>query len=240
MLAVAHGSRDPATVTSIRALLWAVRSLRPEHPVRCCFLDFARPSLPEVLSQLADSRPALAPLFLGAGYHLRVDLPAALSAAGLPPTHLAGALGPHPLLAEALADRLAEAGAPPHAPVVLAGAGSSDPTALADTTRMAEMLAAHLGRPVTPSHLSAAAPTPRQAVADLRRADHPEIALASHLLSPGHFARRAAATTATWTSARWAPTRPSPAWSCSATTRPGQPWQCGRPPDRPVSPQGCA
>ncbi|MGW7443929.1 sirohydrochlorin chelatase [Kitasatospora sp. NPDC054795] len=201
LLAVAHGSRDPAAVTSIRALLRVVRSLRPELPVRGCFLDFARPSLPEALSQLADSRPVLAPLFLSTGYHLRVDLPAALSAAGLPLTHLAGALGPHPLLAEALADRLAEAGAPPHTPVVLAGAGSSDPASLADTARMAALLAAHLGRPVTPSHLSAAAPTPQQAVAALRRAGHPEIALASHLLSPGHFARRATATTATWTSA---------------------------------------
>ncbi|MEV7598467.1 CbiX/SirB N-terminal domain-containing protein [Kitasatospora sp. NPDC089797] len=202
LLAVAHGSRDPAALTSIRALLRGVRALRPELTVRCCFLDLARPTLAEALARLAYARPVLVPLLLGTGHHLRVDLPAALAAAGLPPDRLAPALGPHPLLAEALAHRLGEAGAPPDAPVVLAGAGSTDPAALAGTARTADLLAARLGRPVTPAHLSAAAPTPRQAVAGLLAAGHPRVALASYLLSPGHFARRAATTTAaTWTGA---------------------------------------
>ncbi|MFE6499242.1 sirohydrochlorin chelatase [Kitasatospora sp. NPDC057738] len=128
-------------------LLREVRSLWPELPFHCCFLDFAQPSLPEALAQLADAQTVLVPLLISTGYHLRVDLPAALTVIGLPLTHLAGALGPQPLLAEALADRLAEAGAAQHAPVVLAGAGSSDPTALADTTRMADLLAHRRGRP---------------------------------------------------------------------------------------------
>ncbi|MFD5436443.1 sirohydrochlorin chelatase [Kitasatospora sp. NPDC127067] len=68
-------------------LLREVRSLRPELPVHCCFLDFARPPLPEALSQLADAQMVLVPLLLSTGYHLRVDLPAALTAAGLPLTH---------------------------------------------------------------------------------------------------------------------------------------------------------
>ncbi|WP_051711563.1 sirohydrochlorin chelatase [Streptomyces sp. NRRL S-350] len=200
LLAVAHGSRDPAALTSTRALLRAVRALRPELAVRCCFLDLARPSLDQALARLADRQPVLVPLLLGTGYHIRVDIPAALAGAGLPHARLAPALGPHPLLADALADRLAGAGAPAHAPVVLAGAGSSDPTALADTTRMARLLAARLGRAVTPAHLSAATPTPRQAVADLQAAGHPHVALATYLLAPGFFARRAAATPAAWTS----------------------------------------
>ncbi|MER7585062.1 CbiX/SirB N-terminal domain-containing protein [Kitasatospora sp. NPDC097691] len=201
LLAVAHGSRDPAAVTSTRALLRLVRSIRPELAVRCCFLDLAEPSLPRALARLADRQPILVPLLLGSGYHVRVDIPAALADAGLPHARLAAALGPHPLLAEALADRLTEAGAPADAPVVLAGAGSSDPTALADTARMAGLLAARLGRPVTPAHLSAAAPTPHRAVADLRAAGHPGVALATYLLSPGFFARRAATTAAAWTGA---------------------------------------
>ncbi|MBD0672913.1 sirohydrochlorin chelatase, partial [Streptomyces sp. CBMA156] len=48
---------------------------------------------------------------------------------------------------------------------------------------------------------SAAGPTPHQAVAALRAAGHPEVALAGYLLSPGFFARRAATTAARWTSA---------------------------------------
>ncbi|MFJ9772384.1 sirohydrochlorin chelatase [Kitasatospora sp. NPDC101157] len=201
LLAVSHGSRDPAAVTATRALLRRVRSLRPELTVRCGFLDLARPSLAEALARLSGARPILVPLLLGTGYHVRVDLPAALAAADLPPGHLAPALGPHPLLAEALADRLTEAGAPADAPVVLAGAGSSDPTALADTDRMAALLAVRLGRPVTPAHLSAATPTPHQAVAALRATGHPAVAVATYLLSPGFFARRAATTPARWTGA---------------------------------------
>ncbi|MFJ7248145.1 sirohydrochlorin chelatase [Kitasatospora sp. NPDC098652] len=201
LLAVGHGSRDRAAAASTRALLRRVRSLRPELTVHCCFLDLARPSLAEALSRLRGTETVLVPLLLGTGYHVRVDLPEALAAARLPRTRLAPALGPHPLLAEALADRLAEAGAPPGAPVVLAGAGSSDPAALADTERMARLLAGRLGRPVTPAHLSAAAPTPQQAVAALRAAGHPGVALAGYLLSPGFFARRAATTAAAWTTA---------------------------------------
>ncbi|GHF54142.1 hypothetical protein GCM10018790_35020 [Kitasatospora xanthocidica] len=201
LLAVAHGSRDPAAVTSTRALLRLVRSLRPELTVRCCFLDLAEPSLPHALDRLDGRQPILVPLLLGTGYHVRVDIPAALASAGLPPECLTPALGPHPLLTEALADRLTGSGAPADAPVVLAGAGSSDPTALADTERMAHLLATRLGRPVTPAHLSAATPTPPQAVAALQAAGHPRVALATYLLSPGFFARRAAGAGATWTAA---------------------------------------
>ncbi|MFJ9694806.1 sirohydrochlorin chelatase [Kitasatospora sp. NPDC101183] len=187
LLAVGHGSRDPRALATTRALLRLVRAMRPELTVRHCFLDHAEPSLPRALSQLDGLRPIVVPLLLSTGYHVKVDL----AATGLP---LARALGPHPLLAEALADRLAEAGAPPHAPVLLAGAGSSDPAARADTARMAELLAARLGRPVTPAHLSGPGPTPQVA-------PRSELALATYLLAPGHFARRAAAVPASWTSA---------------------------------------
>ncbi|WP_051837481.1 sirohydrochlorin chelatase [Streptomyces sp. NRRL WC-3742] len=194
LLAVGHGSRDPRALAATRALVRLVRSMRPELDIRLCFLDHAEPSLSRTLAQLDGPRPVVVPLLLSTGYHVKVDL----AATGLP---LARALGPHPLLAEALAHRLAEAGAPSHAPVVLAGAGSSDPAARADTARTADLLAARLGRPVTPAYLSGHGPTPHQALAAHRAAAHPETALATYLLAPGHFARRAADTPATWTSA---------------------------------------
>ncbi|MFJ8621981.1 sirohydrochlorin chelatase [Kitasatospora sp. NPDC093550] len=200
LLAVAHGSRDASSSATIHALLRRVRTLRPELQVQYGFLDLNRPSLPRALSQLRGEQPILVPLLLSTGYHVRVDIPAAVAAAGLPPSQVARALGPHPLLAEALAARLAETGARPEAPVVLAGAGSSDPTAIADTTRMAHLLARRLGRPVTPAHLSATGPTPHEAVAALRAAGHPDVAVATYLLAPGFFARRAATTQARWTS----------------------------------------
>ncbi|MFC5664183.1 sirohydrochlorin chelatase [Kitasatospora misakiensis] len=204
LLAVAHGSRSAAGVAASHALLRRVRALRPGLDVRCCFLDLARPSLPEALAALDGREAVLVPLLLAGGYHLRVDLPEALATAGLTHLPLARALGPHPLLAAALADRLAAAGRPAGAgPVVLAAAGSSDPAANADTTRMAELLADRLadGRPVVPAYLSAARPSPQEAVAALHAAGHRGVAVATHLLAPGFFADRAAATPAHWTSA---------------------------------------
>ncbi|MER6398301.1 sirohydrochlorin chelatase [Kitasatospora sp. NPDC001603] len=204
LLAVAHGSRDPAGTAATRALLARVRALRPELDVRCCFLDLAAPSLPTALDGLSAGEPAvLVPLLLGTGYHLRVDIPGALADAGLPHVRLAPALGPSPLLAAALADRLAESGRPPGAgPVVLAAAGSSDPAAAADTARTARLLARRLGegRPVVPAYLSAARPTPQEAVEALHAAGHREVAVATYLLGPGFFADRAAGTAARWTS----------------------------------------
>ncbi|MFF2043601.1 sirohydrochlorin chelatase [Kitasatospora sp. NPDC058170] len=205
LLAVAHGSRDRQGVAATRALLARVRALRPDLQVRCCFLDLALPSLPQALADQADAgeEVVLVPLLLGAGYHLRVDIPAALADVHAP-VRLAPALGPHPLLAAVLADRLAEAGRPPGAgPVVLAAAGSSDPAANADTRRTAQLLARRLGdgRPVVPAFLSAAGPTPAEAVAALHAAGHRDVAVATHLLGPGFFARRAADTGARWTSA---------------------------------------
>nr|WP_043475238.1 sirohydrochlorin chelatase [Kitasatospora sp. MBT66] len=204
LLAVAHGSRSAAGVAANRALLCRVRTLRPGLDVRCCFLDLARPSLPEALAALDGRAAVLVPLLLGGGYHLRVDLPGALAAAGLTRLPLARALGPHPLLAAALAERLAAAGRPAGAgPVVLAAAGSSDPAANADTARTAELLAERLGEgnPVIPAYLSAARPTPQEAVAALHTAGHRHVAVATHLLAPGFFADRAAATGARWASA---------------------------------------
>ncbi|MEV0530704.1 CbiX/SirB N-terminal domain-containing protein [Kitasatospora sp. NPDC050463] len=205
LLAVAHGSRNPAGTAATRALLARVRALRPELDVRCCFLDLAAPALPAALDTLSAGEPAvLVPLLLGTGYHLRVDIPGVLATAGLPQVRLAPALGPSRLLAAALADRLAESGRPAGAgPVVLAAAGSSDPAAVADTVRTARLLRRRLGdgQPVVPAYLSAARPTPYEAVEALHAAGHRRVAVATYLLGPGFFADRAAGTGAHWTGA---------------------------------------
>jgi sirohydrochlorin ferrochelatase len=107
----------------------------------------------------------------------------------------ARALGPDPVLARALADRLlaAEAGEPSDGPVVLAAAGSSDPRSHADTEAMAALLAVRLGRPVVPAYNTAARPSVRDTVAALRRRRYRRISVASYLLWPGRFAAEAAA-----------------------------------------------
>ncbi|WP_063775254.1 sirohydrochlorin chelatase [Streptacidiphilus anmyonensis] len=196
LLAVAHGTREPEGVATTEAVVARVRELRPELRVERCFLDLVTPSLPEALARLR-GEVVLVPLLLGAGYHVRVDIPAALADAPHLRARVARALGPDPLLADALRDRLDEAGrraqSPPTA-LVLAAAGSTDPAANADAAAMAGLLRARLpgAPPVVPAYLCAAGPTPAEAVAALRAEGHERVAVAAYLLGPGFFARRAA------------------------------------------------
>ncbi|MFJ4879495.1 sirohydrochlorin chelatase [Streptomyces sp. NPDC088745] len=200
LLAVAHGTRDPEGTAATEELLSRVRELRPGLPVVLAYVDVARPALADVLAAL-HGEVVLVPLLLGAGFHLRVDVPEALAAAPQVRARIAGALGPHPRLASALADRLAEAAAPAAGPVVLASAGSSDPRSRAGTAAMAGLLADRLGRPAVASYLCGGAPTPADAVAALRARGFRQVAVASYLMTPGFFARKAAATAGTVASA---------------------------------------
>ncbi|PYC77104.1 hypothetical protein C7C46_20040 [Streptomyces tateyamensis] len=191
MVAIAHGTRDAAGVAAYQRLLAEVRAQRPGLRAHLAFLDHADPAPAEVLAGLRGSA-VLVPLLLGTGFHLQVDLPAVAAAAGHLRVRTAGPLGPDPLLARALGARLAEAG-PAADAVVLAAAGSTDPAGNAAAAAMAELLGAELARPVIPGYLCAASPTPAEAVAALRAAGHRRVAVASYLLAPGFFARRAAA-----------------------------------------------
>ncbi len=105
LLAVAHGSRDGAAQDSVAALARRVSRLAPALDVRTAFVQHARPSLADALTCAAGA-VIVVPLLLSTGYHLTADIRAAARAAGAP---VAAPLGPDPLLAHALADRLAEA-----------------------------------------------------------------------------------------------------------------------------------
>ncbi|MFI5801691.1 sirohydrochlorin chelatase [Streptomyces sp. NPDC051561] len=195
LLAVAHGTRDPSGTATTEALLNLVRELRPELRVLLGYVDVAHPGLGDVLAGLSGDL-VLVPLLLGTGFHIRVDIPAALAEAPQVNARVAAALGPDPLLAHALADRLAQARTPASGPVVLASAGSSDPRSQQDTATMATLLTRHLGRPTVPSYLCGGSPTPAEAVAALRAEGHRDITVSSYLMTPGFFARKAAAAAA--------------------------------------------
>jgi sirohydrochlorin ferrochelatase len=197
LLAVAHGSRDPAATDVVRALASQVRRLAPVLDVRVAFLGHAEPSLPAELDA-AGANTVVVPLLLSSGYHLSSDISGAASSAG---ARVAGPLGPDELLLTALTARLAEAGVPDGTPVVLAAAGSSDPAAAADVRQQAELLAGRLGVPVSAAFASAAPPTVREAVADLRALTGGPVAVASYLLAPGQFQDQLAASGADWVTA---------------------------------------
>ncbi len=197
LLAVAHGSRDPAATDVVRDLARQVRRLAPVLDVRVAFLGHAEPSLPTELDA-AGPNTVIVPLLLSSGYHLSADITGAASSTG---ARVAGPLGPDELLLTALAARLAEAGVPDGTPVVLAAAGSSDRAAAADVRKQAVLLAERLRVPVTAAFASAAPPTVPEAVADLRALTHGPVAVASYLLAPGQFQDQLADSGADWVTA---------------------------------------
>ncbi|MFB9622944.1 sirohydrochlorin chelatase [Nonomuraea helvata] len=187
-MAVAHGSRDPRAAATVAALLDQV-----PLDVRVAYLDHCAPTLAQALSGLQEA--VVLPLLLTEAYHSRVDLPAALNdvRAREPRlrVHYGATLGPHPLLLTALERRLAEAGVPPGDPdtaVVLVSAGSSDARANAVITDLARAWRRSGWWTVSAAYASAAGPSPAEAVAALRRAGAPRVAVAPYLLAPGYFA----------------------------------------------------
>lgn len=186
LVAVAHGSRDPRSSATVRALVDVVRSRAPGLDVRPAFLDFDEPGFGEVLAGL--DRPAVVvPLLLGSAYHARVDIPAVIEESGAREVRIAEVLGPDPALLDVAAARLAVLGHAPGDPglgVVLAGTGSSNQAANAVVHR----LAARWPRAV--AAFATASPRVADAVAELRERGARRIAVASWFLAPGRLLDR--------------------------------------------------
>jgi sirohydrochlorin ferrochelatase len=202
LLAVAHGSRDPAAKECVLSLTGRVARLARGTRVEAAFVQHEEPSLttalPGATAQAGTDGAVIVPLLLSSGYHLSSDIGAAARTAGVP---VAGPLGPDPRLVRALADRLDEAGVPGGVPVVLAAAGSRDPRALADTRRQAALLAACRGTSVVAAFASAARPTVDEAVTFLAALTGKPVAVAAYLLAPGLFHDQLWLSSGTWVSA---------------------------------------
>jgi len=203
LLAVAHGSRDPAAATTTAALLRQVERLAPVLDVQLAFVQHAEPTLADALDA-AGADVVIIPLLLSSGYHLTTDIRGAVAEAvtaaapGLSSPRVAGPLGPDPLLVTALVGRLAQAGVPSGTPVVLAAAGSSDPLAAVEVQAQADLLAAELGAPVVAAFAAVGSPTVPAAVAELRARTAGPVAVAAYLLAPGQFHDNLAASRADW------------------------------------------
>lgn len=137
--------------------------------MRIGYLDHGPPSIEDA----ADDGGIVVPLLLTSGFHVRVDIPGRSGGATI-----AGTVGPDPLLAVALADRLGEAAYDGHSPVVLAAAGSSDESARDDVRLMAAHLAERLAAEVSVAFISGGEPL---------LADVEPCAIASYLLARGAF-----------------------------------------------------
>ena len=81
LLLFAHGARDPNWALPFEAVARRIRARAPELAVELAFLEFMEPGLLTAgarLSALGCERVDVVPLFLGAGGHVRKDLPALL------------------------------------------------------------------------------------------------------------------------------------------------------------------
>ncbi|NNN34566.1 sirohydrochlorin chelatase [Streptomyces sp. S3(2020)] len=195
LVVVAHGSRDPRALSTVSALLDQVRALRPGLPVHLGHIELNEPLLTDTLTALGDREAILVPLLLSRGYHVKRDIPEMAAETDVR-ARVAPALGPHPLLVEALHARLAEAGweDTPRAgsAVVLAAAGSRDPESKVDTARTASLLSTRLGVPVVPAFATTAAPRVPDALAALKARGFDRVAIASYFAAPGRFATECA------------------------------------------------
>jgi sirohydrochlorin ferrochelatase len=195
LVAVAHGTTHLPGLATLDAIMARVRFLRPGLQVSLGFVSNAEPGPVEVLADLAgqgEREAVVLPVFLTTGYHVRHDIAEAVRAVEGRNfrVHTAKALGPDPMLAHVLRDRLADvAGRLFGTEVVLAAAGSKDRRANADAVVMAGLLAERLGMPVRTAYLSATEPAVETLLTRLARRGRP-VAVASYLLAEGGYTQR--------------------------------------------------
>ncbi|WP_278314099.1 sirohydrochlorin chelatase [Lolliginicoccus levis] len=184
---VAHGTRNPHGVEIIARIAESVAARIGHVPV--AFVDVLGPSPSEVLRGI-DGPAIVVPAFLASGYHVRSDVPREIAESGHQETVVARALGPDPILAGILADRLRDAGWQRGDAVVLAAAGSSDQRALADVEEAARLLSTLLGAQVEVGFAATAEPRVTDVVADVRARTGSRVFIASYLLAEGLFQNR--------------------------------------------------
>ena len=78
LILFAHGARDPRWALPFEAVARSVQERDPRLVVQLAFLEFMAPGLVDAghaLAQAGCARVDVVPLFLGAGGHVRKDLP---------------------------------------------------------------------------------------------------------------------------------------------------------------------
>ncbi|WP_033290532.1 sirohydrochlorin chelatase [Amycolatopsis jejuensis] len=192
LVAVAHGSRDPRSAATVRALVDVVRAQAPGLDVHEAFLDLSEPRVTEVLRGLytqGHRAAVVVPLLLGSAFHARVDLPALVDevTAECPGFRIqvSDVLGADPALEAVALDRLAGARRRSGTGVLLSAVGSSNPQANAVVAAMAARWEKRLGLPVSETFASATQPDIPAAAARLRARGVRHLIVATWFLAPG-------------------------------------------------------
>ncbi|MBW3639650.1 MAG: sirohydrochlorin chelatase [Actinobacteria bacterium] len=193
LLGVAHGSKDPASQDVVSGLLARTAALRPGLRGSAAYVDNASPSVRSALAELAEQGVGdvvVLPLLLTPASHSKTDIAGSVQAGRLAHPDLrlryGRPLGPHPVLVEELAVRLAEVDARPEDPIVLVAGGALDPDANAAVAAAARLL--FEGRPwpsVDIAFASTARPSVVEALERLRAQGFSRASVARYFLGPG-------------------------------------------------------
>ncbi len=203
LIACAHGTRSRQGRDVLRSLLARLSRLTPVT-VREAFVDVQEPTVARAVaevctrSQVLRTREAdhveavVVPLLLSTGYHVRDDIGGAVAA------HCAVAaepLGPDLRLAQIMHERLREAGYREGDAVVMAASGTRVADGVDMVEQAADLLRKELSCPVTVGYAYAAHPSLEEAVEQARERAQDgsggsgRVAVASYMLTPGHFSR---------------------------------------------------
>ncbi|TNH31676.1 uroporphyrinogen-III C-methyltransferase [Micromonospora orduensis] len=212
LVIVGHGTRSAAGVEQFAALVERVRGRGDVGDVEGGFIELSRPPLTDAVGALV-ARGHLAlvalPLVLTAAGHGKGDIPAAMAREqerhpGLSYRY-GRPLGPHPLLHEALEQRIDTAlvGADRAGTwVALIGRGSTDPDANAEVAKVARLLWEGRGYAgVEPGFISLAQPSVPAVLERLRRLGARRIVVAPYFLFAGVLPDRIVAQSAEFAAA---------------------------------------
>jgi sirohydrochlorin ferrochelatase len=203
LVALAHGSRDPRSAATIKALVGEVRTMRPDLRIEPAFLDLSKPSFQTTVDKLVRAgydEIVVVPLLLTEAFHAKVDVPEAIAAATARHENLkirgTRVLGLEPVFLEVL-DRqlraaLKDARVRELDALVLAAAGSSDALANQAVARLARLWGSKHRLPTVAAFASAAPPATGEAVRQFRAEGRRHIAVGSLFLAPGRLPDRAA------------------------------------------------
>ena len=203
LIALAHGSRDPRSAATIKALVAEVKKMRPDLKVEAAFLELAKPSFQTVVDRLVKAgheEIVVVPLLLTEAYHAKVDVPSVIAEASARHEDVqiraTSILGLEPQFLEVLDVRMREVLRDSRVreldALVLAAAGSSDPLANQAVARLARVWGARHKLPVTAAFASATPPAAGEAVRAFRAEGRRHVAVASLFLAPGFLPDRAA------------------------------------------------
>jgi sirohydrochlorin ferrochelatase len=191
LVLTAHGSADPRSGATARAVAGQIRRLRPWLDVREAFCEQTSPNLRDVLAHSAD--PVVTPLLLASAYHARVDIPAMIADST---ARQADVLGEDERLRQVMHQRLAESGVSrddSELGVLVVAVGSSWDAVNARTAGVADALAAEArwAGAVT-AFATGPRPSVEAAAQRLRRRGAARIVIAPWFLAHGRITDRVA------------------------------------------------